>query len=281
MSRVENEATGDADGVRMVAVSIATVMGRRPGVVLWHSVGPLQSRRDRVHAERDASADLMSEIDSYMPFSVEEFEHWVVLEEVGGSRVLPIAIGAAEANAMGMVLRGMPSARPLNYDLAHDVLERFRLRVRRVEIASLADEVYYASVVIASDRREEVFDGRPSDALNLAVRAGSPVFVRDDLLQDSDAARNPSLEVLAKRVELVDEQSGDRAALLRVVEPPKVGGRVRLMQRTARAPQVQASPARAAPRQTDLSISVASEWQVTSIEQLEPRLWRAVARRAT
>lgn len=105
----------------------------------------------------------------------------VILQEEHGDRTLPIFIGSSEAAAIAMELRGDVPPRPMTHDLLKSVLAGLGGDLRRVFIAGLKDNTYYAHLVVA--RGSDVFevDARPSDSIALALRTRSPIFVHDDL----------------------------------------------------------------------------------------------------
>jgi bifunctional DNase/RNase len=107
--------------------------------------------------------------------------HYLVLEEKSGRRVLPIAIGDEEAQAIMFELRGIKPERPLTYELLLRLIDQTGNKVDRVVIGDMRDEVYYAKVYL--DRGRYILDSRPSDAIALAIGANAPIFVADKLLQ--------------------------------------------------------------------------------------------------
>lgn len=122
----------------------------------------------------------------------------VLLEESAGSgRRLPIWIGVNEARSIAMEIGKIDSPRPNTHDLLVDVLGTMSGKLERVVITELRDNVYYAVLEISIGGRRLVVDSRPSDAIAIALRTGSPVTVSAELLEatsseDSDA---PSAEI--------------------------------------------------------------------------------------
>ena len=114
-------------------------------------------------------------------------EHRIVLlAERGGERVLPIWVGAADGDAMALHLGSEPIPRPLTADLMARLLEAAGARVERVEVSSLRENTFYGVVYLltaAGDQRQA--DARPSDAVNLAIRAGAPILVEDSVFASS------------------------------------------------------------------------------------------------
>lgn len=106
----------------------------------------------------------------------------VLLREVGSSRYLPIWIGTSEATAIAFAQEGVAPPRPLTHDLIRDLLEAFGEDLTEVRITHLDDGVFHASLIFASGTE---VSARPSDAIALALRTGSPVLADDDLLAEA------------------------------------------------------------------------------------------------
>jgi len=110
----------------------------------------------------------------------------VLLREVGGTRFLPIWIGASEAAAIAFVLEGVEPQRPLTHDLLRITTEALGATVDRVVITQLQDGIFFADLVF--QRKEEVeviISSRPSDAIALAARTESPIFVNPSVLDEA------------------------------------------------------------------------------------------------
>jgi bifunctional DNase/RNase len=102
----------------------------------------------------------------------------VLLREVGGTRFLPIWIGANEASAIANAQEGVVPPRPLTHDLMVDVLAGLQHKLTAVRITELEGGTFYAVLVI--DDTE--ISARPSDAIALALRVGSDIFCAEDVL---------------------------------------------------------------------------------------------------
>ena len=111
----------------------------------------------------------------------------VLLKEVGSSgRTLPILIGHEEASAIARALQGIEPQRPLTHDLMRDLLGAMNVRVDAVVVTELVDGIFFAELRMTQDGRSYSVSSRPSDALALAVRLGTPIFAEDALL-DAEA----------------------------------------------------------------------------------------------
>jgi hypothetical protein len=107
----------------------------------------------------------------------------LLLEEVGGNRVLPIFIGAPEATAIAYALQEVVAPRPMSHDLLGNVITALGAKVFAVEIIELVDNTFYASLRLIAGEREIVVSARPSDAVALALRVKAPILVADDLME--------------------------------------------------------------------------------------------------
>lgn len=106
----------------------------------------------------------------------------LLLEEVQGERVLPIYIGAPEAAAIAYALQGVSAPRPMTHDLLGDVITALRARLFSVEITSLVDNTFFATLRLLREQHEILVSARPSDAVALALRVGAPILVADELM---------------------------------------------------------------------------------------------------
>jgi len=110
----------------------------------------------------------------------------VLLREVEGRRrVLPIYIGGPEAAAIAYALEGVVPQRPLTHDLLKNVLTELDARLERVVVTELVDHTYFAELHLKLDGGDKVVSSRPSDAIALAVRTGSPLFVNEGVLDEA------------------------------------------------------------------------------------------------
>ena len=112
----------------------------------------------------------------------------LVLSEVDGARRLPIIIGAFEAQAIAFGLEQMRSPRPMTHDLLRDAFEALDATVTDVIIEELREGIFYAKVRYTRDGEDGILDARPSDAIALAVRTESPIFVSLAVMDEAGLA---------------------------------------------------------------------------------------------
>lgn len=138
----------------------------------------------------------------------------VVLKEIEGARYLAIWIGAYEADAIALKMQGVEMARPLTHDLLRGVIETLGGKVNRVLVNDIRDNTYYARIIFDVDGRYAEVDSRPSDAIALAVRTETPIYIEEAVLDqaglslDEPAEEVPSpeedLEVFRNFLEQLD-----------------------------------------------------------------------------
>lgn len=109
----------------------------------------------------------------------------VILKDHSGEKILPIWIGFMEASSIAMELENTPRVRPLTHDLMKNLLENLNLSVSRVEVTDLRNDTFYAEIHIKRDSEEYVLDSRPSDAIAIALRTGSSIWVKDEVYEKS------------------------------------------------------------------------------------------------
>jgi bifunctional DNase/RNase len=109
----------------------------------------------------------------------------VILKDTDNKLNLPIWIGLLEATAMATEIEGIKMARPMTHDLLKNILGEVGCSVESVEITELKENTYYALVNLNLAGRQLVIDSRPSDAIALALRTKSPIYVAKAVLEAS------------------------------------------------------------------------------------------------
>ncbi len=107
----------------------------------------------------------------------------VVVEEVGGPRLVPIWIGIFEGGAIAAELTGQEPPRPMTHDLISTIFKTAHLNLEKVIITDLRDNTYFAELYLKTNGSTTVIDARPSDALALAVRAKCPMYVSEAVFE--------------------------------------------------------------------------------------------------
>ena len=106
----------------------------------------------------------------------------VLLRDSESERFLPIWIGAVEATAIAFAQQGVQPERPLTHDLLRDVIAVLGRTLSRVDIVDLRDGIFFAELVFDNG---VTVSARPSDAIALALRTGSPLFAAEHVLDEA------------------------------------------------------------------------------------------------
>ena len=114
--------------------------------------------------------------------SLMNYQRVVILKEKAAERYLPIWIGPAEADAIAVKLQGATVPRPLSHDLLHSVIGALGATLNSIVINDLRSDTFYAKIILKVDDGQMDIDSRPSDALALAVRTDSPIYVEESVL---------------------------------------------------------------------------------------------------
>jgi len=115
-------------------------------------------------------------------------------EKKEGKRILPIWIGPFEANAIAVAIEKIDIGRPLTHDLIKNILEVLNVKVDKVFIHSLKENTFYATIYLISNDKVFEIDSRPSDAMALALRTDSPIFVDSQILENAGFVEEYSAE---------------------------------------------------------------------------------------
>ena len=136
----------------------------------------------------------------------------VLLKEAAGDRYLPIWIGAVEATAIALAQQGVVPARPLTHDLLKDVLDSLGAQLAAVTITDLRDGIYFADLQFANGVS---VSARPSDAIALAIRAGTTIYAEESVLaeagvaipEEGEAETEADVEMVERFREFLDQVS--------------------------------------------------------------------------
>ncbi|MCJ7548357.1 MAG: bifunctional nuclease family protein [Anaerolineae bacterium] len=109
----------------------------------------------------------------------------VVLKDAETDRYLPIWIGPCEAEAITVGVKGIEVRRPLTHDVIVAVIDALRAELLHIFISTLADNTYYATLVLSTQEGEVRVDARPSDAVATAVRLGVPIYVAESVMDEA------------------------------------------------------------------------------------------------
>jgi bifunctional DNase/RNase len=145
-------------------------------------------------------------------------------ETEGEGRTLPIFIGSPEATAIAYALQGVDMPRPLTHDLMKDMLDALDIGVERVVITELRGSTYFAELHLLRQGARTVVSSRPSDAVAIAVRAETPLFVSDELMESEGIVLALESDDEDEEGEVPDELVGQFRRFLDSVRPEDFEG---------------------------------------------------------
>ncbi|MDE0803242.1 MAG: bifunctional nuclease family protein [Acidimicrobiales bacterium] len=105
-------------------------------------------------------------------------------EQEGERRLLAIMIGGPEAQAIAFALDGVETRRPMTHDLIATLIDDLGAHIDRIVISALRDDIFYADLVLSAADDTHVVSARPSDAMAIAVRVGTPVYAEEAVLAE-------------------------------------------------------------------------------------------------
>jgi len=112
----------------------------------------------------------------------------IILKDVTGDAMLPIWVGAFEANAIAVEIEKLASQRPMTHDLVKNIIWELGATVRRVVITDLIENTFFAVIEMLNDGEVLAVDSRPSDAIALALRVDCPIYVNEDVIKKSSTS---------------------------------------------------------------------------------------------
>ncbi len=133
----------------------------------------------------------------------------VILKATKQERYLFIWIANAEAYAIAVELQGTTSPRPLTHDLLKNAITELGAKIESIVISDLIDDIYYARIVLDVAGRHVEIDSRPSDAIALAVRAKTPIYVEESVLERAGVALEQNDETSHSTAKAALEHEGE------------------------------------------------------------------------
>ena len=110
----------------------------------------------------------------------------IILKDVQSDTMLPIWVGAYEANAIALEIEKIAPPRPMTHDLLRNLIVQLGVQVDRVVVTSLRDNTFFAVIEMRNSEGDKmVLDSRPSDAIALALRADCPIYVDMEVIKAS------------------------------------------------------------------------------------------------
>ncbi len=107
----------------------------------------------------------------------------VILRDDSDTDILPILVGVTEGNAIRFALEGIVPPRPMTHDFLKGMMGHLAIRLVKVVVSEIKDNTYYATLHLDAKGSSYTVDARPSDAIALALRLGTAIYVSDEVLK--------------------------------------------------------------------------------------------------
>jgi len=108
----------------------------------------------------------------------------LILSEIKGTRRIPVIIGTSEAQSIAIFLENLKPPRPLTHDLFITFADCMGMKLKETFIHKYIDGVFYSEVVFTDGKRDVRLDSRTSDAIALAVRSKSDIYINEDIMKE-------------------------------------------------------------------------------------------------
>jgi len=119
----------------------------------------------------------------------------VVLEDLNSERILPIWIGVFEANAISLKVENIATPRPMTHDLLKNILSKFNIPIEKIVVNDVRNNTFYAVIYCRYKGQLIGIDSRPSDAIALALRTNTHIFVKEEVVSKANSLNfNDNLE---------------------------------------------------------------------------------------
>jgi len=134
----------------------------------------------------------------------------IILKDINSDAMLPIWVGAYEANAIALEIEKIAPQRPMTHDLLRNFIVEMGAHVERVVVTDLRDNTFFAVIELQNNDGDVILlDARPSDAIALALRVDSPIFVNEDVLVTSRGMKESVQESSGKADAVSEEEWPD------------------------------------------------------------------------
>ncbi len=109
----------------------------------------------------------------------------ILLKTEGHKETIPIWIGLLEATSIAAAMKNIRFDRPMTHDLFHNFAQKIAMQIEKVVVTDIIKNTYYARIYFSSDSQTFDMDARPSDAIALALRFKTPIFIEEIVIEKS------------------------------------------------------------------------------------------------
>lgn len=122
----------------------------------------------------------------------------IILKDATGAKALPIWVGYFEANAIALEIEKITTPRPMTHDLIKSLIQTMNAEVNHILVNELKDNTFYAKISLLAGGNTLTVDSRPSDAIALALRTKSPIYVEENVIEAAKSLDIPEMGINKK-----------------------------------------------------------------------------------
>jgi bifunctional DNase/RNase len=115
----------------------------------------------------------------------------IILKDLAGDKALPIWVGYFEANAIALEIEKINTPRPMTHDLLNNMISSLQAKIKHILVTDLKDNTFFAEISVIQNGSDMTIDCRPSDAIALALRSKSPIFVEEKVIESAKSLDLP------------------------------------------------------------------------------------------
>ena len=116
-------------------------------------------------------------------------------KDIPDAKVVPIFIGPLETHSISSILDGVTHPRPMTHDLLMQIVQSIGTHIVKITIDEIIDNTFYAKIYLRKDEEILILDARPSDSIAIAIRAGSPIYITKNVLDEAGIVMKDSAAV--------------------------------------------------------------------------------------
>ena len=123
----------------------------------------------------------------------------IILKDLSSGKALPIWVGYFEANAIALEIEKINTPRPMTHDLLRNMISSLKAEVKHILVNDLKDNTFFAVISLVQNGSDMTIDCRPSDAIALALRTESPIFVEEKVIEAAKSLDLPDPDKIQKK----------------------------------------------------------------------------------
>ncbi len=160
----------------------------------------------------------------------------VILKDQDEKKWLPIWIGPYEAKMISMALEKEKPSRPFSPDLIKNIVESASLKVEKIVISDIKNNTYYATIWLKAGEKEVLIDARPSDAIAIALRLETPVYITDEVMKKASITHSSREEDVSTQIDRLKIQLQDEVEKENYEEAAKLRDEIKKMEKVKDIP---------------------------------------------